>query len=177
MAWLPFASVDAEDGFSLLSWNISEDAFTRHPDVFGKTLAWADADIVVLDEVHPTADMDAFTDQLPGPDEWNVHVGTSGGRQLQVIASNGKVIPLPEFAGEIPYPEVERERLLQAMSPRERGNPDWTMDKGIPVTGAIVENGERRLLVVAADMQCCGDTPQSWQEQQVLVQQSQPSAA
>ncbi|MEM1173311.1 MAG: endonuclease/exonuclease/phosphatase family protein [Pseudomonadota bacterium] len=150
--------------FSVLSWNISEDAFSRQPDAFAKTLAWADADIVILDELHPTADVEVFREQLPGEADWNIYVGTSGGRQLQAIASRGNVTALPEFDGEIPYPTEARDALWQAMTARDRANRDWTMDNGIPVSGAIVEDQAHRLLVVVTDMQCCGDSPQSWQE-------------
>lgn len=50
------------------------------------------------------------------------------------------------------------------MSNRERANRDWTMENGIPVNGAIVTIDERNLLVVVADLQCCGESPDSWQE-------------
>ncbi len=172
LAWLAIANAETSQpkSFSVLSWNISEDAFSRQPDAFEKTLAWANADIVILDEVHPTADIDTFREQLPGKSDWNIYVGSSGGRQLQVIASRADVIGLPEFDGEIPYPESERLSLWESMSLRARSNPDWTMDNGIPVSGAIVDNGEHRLLVVATDMQCCGDTPQSWQERRRQIE-------
>ncbi len=50
------------------------------------------------------------------------------------------------------------------MSPEDRANPDWSMDGGIPVNGAVIQTGSRRLLAVVADLQCCGDSPEGWQE-------------
>ncbi|MEM6513317.1 MAG: endonuclease/exonuclease/phosphatase family protein [Pseudomonadota bacterium] len=162
--------VGGRDTFSVLSWNVSEDAFARHPDTFRKILEWADAEIVVLDEVHPSADMADFIKLLPDTEDWNIHTGDSGGRQRQTIAYFGRLTPLPEFDGVIPYPRADRERLWATMTPSDRANRDWTMDDGIPVSGAVLDMHDRRLMVIAVDLQCCGDTPQSWQERRRHVE-------
>ena len=155
---------ETPSGFSVISWNVSDDAYVREPDVFQRVLSWADPDIVLLDEFEPSRKSTNLGQLFPAPAGWNIHIGSSGGRQRQVIASRTTVIPMPEFAEQIDYPKDVRDRLWQQMSERERSNPSWTMDGGIAVSGAIVERDDRRLLIVVTDLQCCGDTPQSWQE-------------
>ena len=45
-----------DSGLRVLSWNVSSNAFVRQPDDFQALLRWADADIMMLDEVRPNAD-------------------------------------------------------------------------------------------------------------------------
>lgn len=165
VAW-QLALVDApattDSGTRVLSWNISSDAFVRHPEQFQALLRRADADILLLDEVRPVADAGklaiVLADLEPGAEsEWHIEYGQSGGRQRDVIASRAPIEALPEFSRIIPYPEVAKHHILQAMSEWERGNSDLSMENGIPVNGALVYTGGRRLLVVIADLQCCGD--------------------
>ena len=161
----PVAFADeSAPGFSVISWNVSDDAYVREPETFQRVLAWADPDIILLDEFEPSRKSAHLDELFPAPDGWNVHIGASGGRQRQVIASRTTVIPMAEFAEQIDYPKAVRDRLWREMSERQRANPSWVMDGGIAATGAIVERDNRRLLIVVADLQCCGDTPQSWQE-------------
>ena len=153
----------------ILSWNISDDAFVSEPRAFRSLLLWANADVVLLDEVDPDADpedlADAFAIIRPDEDQpWNVDVGASGGRQRCVVASRSPLEALPEFSSVVPYPEADKRRILDGMPPKDRTNPDWSMEGGIPVNGAVIQLGSRRLLVVVADLQCCGDNPESWQE-------------
>lgn len=165
VAW-QLALVDApattDSGTRVLSWNIYSDAFVRHPEQFQALLRRADADILLLDEVRPVADAGklaiVLADLEPGAEsEWHIEYGQSGGRQRDVIASRAPIEALPEFSRIIPYPEVAKHHILQAMSEWERGNSDLSMENGIPVNGALVYTGGRRLLVVIADLQCCGD--------------------
>jgi exonuclease III len=158
-----------DSGIRVLSWNVSSNAFVRQPDDFRALLRWAHADIVMLDEVRPNADAGKLRKVLADVETghetaWNIDYGTSGGRQRGVIASRLPLESLPEFSENIPYPEDAMAYILEAMSPTERANSDLSMDHGIPVNGAVVLVGERRLLVVVADLQCCGDDRSSWQE-------------
>jgi len=151
------------------SWNISDDAFVAEPQEFQSLLRWADADVVLLDEVSPSADTDRLITVLDklhadSDETWHLNVGASGGRQRGVIASLDGQETLPEFSSVVPYPEVERREILKRMSEEARSNPGWSMDGGIPVNGAVILTGGGRLLVVVADLQCCGDGPNSWQE-------------
>ncbi len=159
----------AEERIRIMSWNISDDAFVSEPRAFQSLLLWANPHVVLLDEVDPSADPERLVDALsairPENDEtWNVDVGASGGRQRGVIASRATLETLPEFSSIVPYPEADMRRVLEGMSPEERANPGWSMKGGIPVNGVLVHTGSRRLLVVIADLQCCGDGPESWQE-------------
>lgn len=156
-------------GIRIVSWNISDDAFVSEPREFQSLLLWADPDVVLLDEVSPSADPEDLTRALatlrPDKNEiWNLNIGASGGRQRGLIASRARQETLPEFSSVIPYPNEDRRRILGDMSPEERSNSAWSMDGGIPVNGAVILTGGRRLLVVITDLQCCGDGPMSWQE-------------
>ena len=167
------ATIDApatsNSGIRILSWNISSNAFIRSPEEFQALLRWAAADILLLDEVRPEADagklQDVLADLRSGQDAaWNIDYGISGGRQRGVIASRAPLEPLAEFSTIIPYPEDAKAYILEAMSARERADSDLSMEYGIPVNGAVILTGKRRLLVVIADLQCCGDNRASWQE-------------
>jgi hypothetical protein len=45
-----------EESIRILSWNISDDAFVAQQQAFKSVLTWANPDIVLLDEVAPSAD-------------------------------------------------------------------------------------------------------------------------
>ena len=159
----------ADSGFRILSWNISNDAFENEAGEFSSLLRWADPDIVLLDEVSPHADTEklriALADLRPGEDEsWSINVGTSGGRQRDVIASRAPQEALPEFSTIVAYPDADRHYILERMSHEERSHPGLSMDYGIPVNAAILLVDGKRLLTVITDLQCCGDSPGSWQE-------------
>jgi endonuclease/exonuclease/phosphatase family metal-dependent hydrolase len=159
----------ADGGFRILSWNISNDAFENEAEEFLSILRWADPDVVLLDEVSPHSDPEKLRAALealrPGNKEsWNISVGVSGGRQRDVIASRAPQETLPEFSSIVAYPDADRQYVLENMSQEERLNPGLSMDYGIPVNAAILVIGGKRLLVVITDLQCCGDSPESWQE-------------
>jgi endonuclease/exonuclease/phosphatase (EEP) superfamily protein YafD len=158
-----------DTGFRVLSWNISDDAFVSNQAGFLSLLQRARPDILLLDEVSPAADIGLLQLALGGlasePDKaWHIDVSKSGGRQRCVIASQAPQEALPEFSSIVPYTENDRQRILQSMSPADRENTLYSMDAGIPVNGAVILMGDRRLLVVITDLQCCGDDPGSWQE-------------
>jgi endonuclease/exonuclease/phosphatase family metal-dependent hydrolase len=157
------------EGLRVLSWNITSNAFDEEAEEFQLLLQWADPDIVLLDEVHPSVALDglhiALTTLRPDEDEtWHVSYGASGGRQRDIIASRAPQEAVPEFSAMIPYPEEDRRYIHERMSDKERAFPNLTMDNGIPVNAAIVLVSGRRLLAVITDLQCCGDDPESWQE-------------
>jgi len=173
-AWLLLtlgaACVDAADEeIRIVSWNISDDVFVSEREEFQALMSRARPDVLLLDEVAPTADAAELSKALAGMQHaegqiWNIEFGTSGGRQRAVIASLDSLEAVPEFSSIVPYPEAERQAILGQMSDRERNHRPHTMDDGIPVNAAIVLTGGRRLLTVITDLQCCGDTPESWQE-------------
>lgn len=159
----------AAETFRILSWNISDEAFSTEPAAFDALLRWANPDIVLLDEVSPTADFQALSKSLaelrPGEDApWNITVGASGGRQRDVIASRAPLETVPEFSSIVPYPTEDRRRILERLTPDHRSSWERSMDSGIPVNGAVILINKRRLLVVITDLSCCGDGPESAQE-------------
>jgi len=167
-----------EEGIRVMSWNISDDAFISRPTEFLSLLRRADPDVLLLDEVAPAANAEQLRGVLDGlrqgdEADWHINYGVSGGRQRGVIASRMALEVLPEFSSMIPYPENARQFILKSMTEHGRARPSWAMDDGIPLNGAMVLTGNRRLLVVVADLQCCGDGPGSWQEYRRRVEMQQ----
>jgi len=164
---------EANEGLRVLSWNVAEDSFATHQAEFRALILRADADIWLLDEVAPWTNIEQLKKALsaPGSDEaLYIDFGKSGGRQVGVIASLSPLESLPEFSAMVPYPEADRLEILRRMSPAERSDSLLGMDGGIPVNGAVVLAGKRRLLAVVVDLQCCGGGLESWQEFRRLVE-------
>ncbi len=165
----------AEADLRVLAWNVAETAFARDVKGFRAHLAQARPDILLLDEVLPTAAGAPLSDALAPvasrqAGEWKLVVGESGGRQRGVIASRLPLERLPELAGPVPYPPADRDRIRSRMDAANEARPIYTMDGGIPVSGAIAQVGKRRVLLVAIDLQCCGNAPDSWQEDRRIVE-------
>lgn len=172
LCWAPEISAEemdeAQTTFRVLSWNISDDAIVDEADEFRAILNWADPDVVLLDEVSPAISPDVLHEHLTtlsGDNaDWTVTTGSSGGRQRIWIAARASITAVNQLADIVAYPEDAYQRIKAGMSDSERRNPDWSMDGGIPVSGAVVTLNDRRLLIVGTDLQCCGDGPKSWQE-------------
>ncbi len=168
LVWTAGPAQDASsDVLRILSWNISSDAFDAEAEEFQALVRWAAPDILLLDEVSPHADIEklrAALDLIESGVTWHINHGESGGRQRGVIASRAPQENVSEFSGIVSYPEDERHALLSMMPAKDRRDPNWSMDGGIPVNAAIINTGNRRLLVVIADLQCCGGGPDSWNE-------------
>ena len=157
-------SVQAGAEIRIMSWNIADGAFVTHPAEFRSLLLYSGANVLLLDEVAPSAGPEQLRRVLVEPESWQLDFGTSGGRQRGVIASRMPLEALPEFASILPYPEADQREIRERMPPAARNYRAWSMDGGIPVHGALVHTAGRRLLVVVADLQCCGNEPGSWQE-------------
>jgi endonuclease/exonuclease/phosphatase family metal-dependent hydrolase len=165
----------SEDHVRVLAWNVSRDAFVRDPEAFAAVVRKARADVLLLDEVAPSTNEGQLRETLAGlalggKDDWYVDFGESGGRQRGVVVSRFPLERVPEFADTVPYPESDRRRLLDRMTAANQLRPNYSMDGGIPVNGVIVTAGERRLLVVTTDLQCCGADPGGWQEDRRRVE-------
>lgn len=167
----------SDEKFRILSWNISGDAFVAEQSDFRSLLRWGDPDVVLLDEVAPSADPSELAKALkglrPGNDQtWNVNFGASGGRQRGVIASRARQEMLPEFSAIVSYSDKGRQRILAIVPPEKRSRVGRSMNDGIPVNGVVILIGDQRLLVLIADLQCCGDGPESWEELRRRVEAS-----
>ena len=162
------------DAVRVLSWNVSSDAFVRDPASFRALLTSAAADILLFDEVGPDtteAQLRAALARRPdGSGDWHIDIGRSGGRQRGVIVSRLPIERLPEMSELVPYPARERERIRSLMVAANADRPGYSMDGGVPVNGAILRAGSRRLLVVVVDLQCCGDDPAAWEEDRRRVE-------
>ncbi|HTV00187.1 MAG TPA: endonuclease/exonuclease/phosphatase family protein [Luteitalea sp.] len=160
--------------FRVLSWNISSSAVVRDPAAFRAIVTRANPDILLLDEVAPAVTDAQVRAALPeGPlrqPTARVAIGVSGGRQRGVIVSRWPFADVPELSTAVPYPTAARERLRARMRQAGATNPAYSMDGGIPVNGAIATVGERRVLVVILDLQCCGENPASWEEERRRIE-------
>ena len=158
-----------DSSFRVLSWNISGDAYVNQRSEFRSIVKWGDPDIVLLDEVSPSAAPVKLMDALKGlrsDDDtvWNINFGKSGGRERNIIASRAYQETIPEFSGIVPYPDEDHQRVLAIVPAEKRAHIKQSMNDGIPVNAAVIRIGRKRLLVVITDLQCCGNGPESWEE-------------
>jgi endonuclease/exonuclease/phosphatase (EEP) superfamily protein YafD len=158
-----------DSSFRVLSWNISGDAYVSQRSEFRSILKWGDPDVVLLDEVSPSATPAKLTDALKGlrsDDDtvWNINFGKSGGRQRNIIASRAYQETIPEFSGIVSYANEDHQRVLAIVPAEKRAHIQRRMNDGIPVNAAVILIDEKRLLVVITDLQCCGNGPESWEE-------------
>jgi endonuclease/exonuclease/phosphatase family metal-dependent hydrolase len=168
-------SASSRGSFRVLSWNVSGDSFAKDPAAFNALLRAAQPDILLLDEVDPSAKPSQLRAVLEGlesgtEDPWHIDIGRSGGRQRGAIVSRWPLERVPELSELVAYPNDERRRLHQRMTEADEARAAYTMDHGIPVHGAVVLTGERRLLALTTDLQCCGNGPASWQEDRRQVE-------
>ncbi|MBT8062088.1 MAG: endonuclease/exonuclease/phosphatase family protein [Gammaproteobacteria bacterium] len=165
----PLAFGDSDKSLRIVSWNISGDSFVTRPNDFLAVLKFMQPQVLLLDEVSPSAGEAALLQVLIAVDPsdnrpWNIEFGLSGGRQRNVIASRLHVESVEEFSQVVPYPQPARQRIENRMDPGDNQASRYGMEGGIPVHGAIVHDGDRRLLVVSMDLQCCGGADDDWQE-------------
>ncbi|HEX5872505.1 MAG TPA: endonuclease/exonuclease/phosphatase family protein, partial [Longimicrobium sp.] len=147
--------------FRVVSWNVGRETMFEQPDAYGALLRPLAPDLLMLDEVaggHSAEEVEALLNRvLPGDLPWRVTYGTSGGTQRGVIATRGAAPVVPAaFAGTVPYPDSVLALLPADAQPRMREAMARRRAEGVPVHGAIVQVGGRRLLAVTVDLECCG---------------------
>ncbi|GAB2690859.1 hypothetical protein GCM10027170_23350 [Aliiglaciecola aliphaticivorans] len=157
------------DDINVFSWNVSGDAFFKEPYLFKALVEKSKANLLLLDEVSNQTTKSQLQKVLPNSNittenNWFISIGLSGGRQRNVIASRLPIEVLPEFSRIVPYPESEKLRLKKRIIKAGEIKYSSQLDSGIPVNGAIVSDGDKRLLVVSLDLECCGSDPSSWEE-------------
>lgn len=160
---------DNNESFRVLSWNISDDAFVENKPEFRALVEHNHPDILLLDEVEPSSTEALLRESLPpaaaeSDQDWYIDYGHSGGRQRGVIVSRYPLETVAEFDTKLSYPEPAYSYILENMSEKEHTYANWSMDGGIAANAAIATLGNRRLLLVTLDIQCCGNDPASWQE-------------
>lgn len=158
----PLARAPGTD-LRVVSWNVGREDLFRQPDAFGAILRALAPDLLVLDEVaggHSAAEVEAVLNRiLPGPRPWRAAYGVSGGTQRGVVAVRGAAPRLAApFDQPLPYPDSMRAILPADGSSGARQAAERRAADGVPVTGAVVEVGGRRLLAVAVDLES-GGTP------------------
>jgi len=165
----------ADENFRVLSWNISGDAFVNEQSDFHSLLSWGNPDVVLLDEVAPSADPSELIKALTGlraddDSAWHINFGTSGGGERNIIASRSPQEIVREFSEIVTYPDEDQTRILALVPLEKRSRDVQYLNNGIPVNGAVVVIGDKRLLVVITDLRCCGDGPESGEETQRRVE-------
>ena len=62
------------------------------------------------------------------------------------------------------YLDEDKKRILALVPVEKRSREMQHMNDGIPVNGAVVVIGDKRLLALITDLRCCGDGPESGEE-------------
>lgn len=160
--------------FRVLSWNVDRTAHIRGRDAFRALVGAVDPDLFLLSEVADTTSADhvrAALWGLRGPADtlWYVAFGRGGGYQRSVIAARAPIAQTPAF-DSIPYPADDRDRLLAMIADSLRPAARAALDAGVATNAGLVTVAGRRVLLVVADLQCCGASADGWQEQRRRVE-------
>ncbi|MCC7375575.1 MAG: endonuclease/exonuclease/phosphatase family protein [Verrucomicrobiales bacterium] len=163
----PFPS-PAPGAFRVLSWNVSQENLFKFADRYRAMFRIANPDLLLLDEIQGGRTQTEVAAVLSGvrgtnDTQWNILIGSAGGYQRPGIISRLPIEPIADLDG-LRYPEADI-AALKSMVPESK----WTtrvqrsLEAGIPAVGAVVRLGDRTILAVAVDLQCCNDT-NDWPE-------------
>ncbi len=141
----------------VMVWNTGGERTTEQPDQFAQLVRAIEPDIALLDEVWPTQQ----TDFLSNPKYHSL--GKSGGRQRGLILSRWPMQAVEAFR-HLPYPAGTQEMIQSQGSESMRGDLKNMREDGVATHGAIITVDNKRLLLVALDLQCCGDGNNSVQD-------------
>ena len=160
--------------FRVLSWNVDRTAHIRERDAFRALVGAVDPDLFLLSEVADTTSADHVRGALwglrgPADTLWYVAFGRGGGYQRSVIAARAPIAQAPAF-DSIPYPAGDRDRLLALVADSLRPAARAALDAGVATNAGLVTVAGRRVLLVVADLQCCGASADGWQEQRRRVE-------
>lgn len=155
--------------FRVLSWNVNRTAHVAHRGEFRALVRAVDPDLLLLSEVAETTsvtDVRAALQGLRDPADtvWRITFGRGGGYQRGVVAARAPVVVLPEL-DSLPYPAAAIAQLVAVIpDSATQGALRANLAQAVGVHAAVVAMGERHLLAVVSDFQCCG-TAGGWQEQ------------
>ena len=160
--WMP-RSVGSS--LRVLSWNVSREQFFRGEADARRVLEVSGADVALLDEMPGDLNdqrLRRWLDADPSTRGWSFVIGRQGsGDQRASIISRWPLRRVDEF-DQLRYPEG---KMAEWMALSGSARPLRVGPTGeFPSAGALLERDGRRWLLVSADFQCCGDSPDSWQE-------------
>lgn len=151
--------------FRYLSWNVSRENFLSRQAAMIDILRASGADVMMLDELPKEVDeasLTTFAANLDGG-PWQVVLGKGGGAfQRSAVISRVPSRRIQAF-DSLGYPATVRSRLLEGAGMESR-NLEVNLSFGIPVAGAELAFTPYSVIVVGLDLQCCGNSPGSWQE-------------
>ena len=149
----------------VLVWNVDR-TFFRENDGFQRVLDTIDADLLILDEMPAGVSGEEIASSLPArAAPWHVLYGTGGGpHQRASIALPSPLQRVPEF-DQLPYPRERFEEWVKVVPPAKQQRALGSLEAGVATVAGVVEHSGRRLLVVGLDLECCGDSADSAQEQ------------
>jgi endonuclease/exonuclease/phosphatase (EEP) superfamily protein YafD len=149
----------------VLVWNVDR-TFFRENAGFQRVLDTIDADLLILDEMPAGVSGEEIASALPAREApWHVLYGTGGGpHQRASIAVQRPLQRVPEF-DQLPYPREHFEEWVKVVPPAKQQRALGSLEAGVATVAGVVEHNGRRLLVVGLDLECCGDSADSAQEQ------------
>ncbi len=156
----------------VLSWNVSRQRFFEEPQRTAGLLAAAAPDVLLLDEMPVDATVDAVREvlsrALPAA-AWHVELGNPGGnRERGSISSRWPLQRIGHF-DRLRYRLRDQRRWLAAAGEHAE-ELRKLLPRGVPAAGAIADIDGRRVLLVSFDLQCCGDSPQAFEEDKRQVE-------
>ncbi len=149
----------------VLVWNVDRSFFRENAGIL-RVLDAVDADLLMLDEMPPGVSAEEIADALPAHTmPWQVLYGSGGGpHQRASISVRATLQRVPEF-DQLPYPRERFEAWVKAVPPEKQQRALGSLEAGVATVAGVVEWQGRRLLVVGLDLECCGDSDDSPQEQ------------
>lgn len=167
--WMPR---QAHTTMRVLSWNISRQAFFRAGEKTQRLLAAMAPDILLLDEMPKSATPESiatFLDQAITGSPWHVVIGqATGGLERGSISSRWPLTRAVQFDGLHYRPSDARSWIEASGEHAERLRQ--TLPLGVAVAGAIANVEGMHVLLVSFDLQCCGDSPDAWEELRRLAE-------
>lgn len=180
LLWMPFAEAGeatlpraADTDLRLLVWNVSRQNFFDQAEAYAQVLQLARADLWIFDEMpadRSAADVVARFQQVFPGETWHVSYGATGFGQRSVLVARSPWTAVPEF-DRLRYPKslVRKLRALP-LAPEQHRRLMADAAEGVAVHAALTTLASRVTLVVGVDLQCCGDSDESIEEQRRLVE-------